>query len=505
MKKVAIVGAGLSGLAAGIYLASEGVEAEIFELSPSAGGVCRAWIRKGYRFDGCIQWMTGVLKSDPAYALYSQVGALAEDTEIYRPGAQALEIDGALLNVPMELDAFRAFMTALSKEDVPATEALCADIETMTHAMLLPGPSAGLTGMLDRLRGGRGCQALWCKTAGKTVEAYAAGFRSERIRKILTRLAPEKYSAYALISMLGTRMSGNAGYPLGGACGVVGRMTEKFEKLGGKLRLGVKAEEILTAGGEARGLRVTGTSFLADGVIATGGEIQGRREGGTLFPADGVIAACDAHETLTSLLGGRYEHRQLSRLLHSGPLFEPLAVVSFGLRGRFDIPYSLTCGCPEGIGVAPGVKRYGCVIRSFDFDPSAAPAGCSSFTVTLHTPLDYWRKLRDSNPESYRLQKELLADQLAAKIDRRYPGFRDAIEIVDVATPATFYRLTNAYRGSLEGFAPTPEALKTPIKKTLAGLKRFYLCSQWMAAGSGIGGAIAGGCDAARRMLRELR
>ena len=220
--------------------------------------------------------------------------------------------------------------------------------------------------------------------------------------------------------------------------------------------------------------------------------------------ADGIIAACGAHETLFGLLGGRYEHQPLCRLLRSGPLFEPMAAVSFGLCGKFDIPYMQTCQCPEGLGVAPGVRRYGFTLRSFDFDPSAAPPGCSSVMAALHVPLDYWNKLRETKPASYRLQKELLADQLAAKIDARYPGFKDAIEIVDVATPATFMRLANPYKGSLEGFAPTPEVFRMPVRKTLAGLRRLYLCSQWTSAGGGIGAAIAGGREAARRMLREL-
>ena len=87
----------------------------------------------------------------------------------------------------------------------------------------------------------------------------------------------------------------------------------------------------------------------------------------------------------------------------------------------------------------------------------------------FETPMEYWRKLRDGNPVSYRLQKELLAEHVASKIEKRYPGFRDAVEIVDVATPATYARLTNVYRGSFEGFAPTPAVLRTPVKKHCTG------------------------------------
>jgi phytoene dehydrogenase-like protein len=122
----------------------------------------------------------------------------------------------------------------------------------------------------------------------------------------------------------------------------------------------------------------------------------------------------------------------------------------------------------------------------------------------FETPLDYWKKLRERNPGSYKLQKEMLAELVSSKIDRRFPGFKDAIEVVDVATPATYARMTNVYRGSYEGFAPTPEVLRTRIPKTLPGLKRFCLCGQWTSPGGGIGAALAGGKEAARRILRDI-
>jgi phytoene dehydrogenase-like protein len=82
-KKVAIIGAGLAGLSAGIYLQKSGVTTEIFELAPWAGGVCTAWVRQGYRFDGCIHWMVGTKPGTSIHKLYLEVGALTPDTQIY--------------------------------------------------------------------------------------------------------------------------------------------------------------------------------------------------------------------------------------------------------------------------------------------------------------------------------------------------------------------------------------------------------------------------------------
>lgn len=82
-KKVNIIGAGPTDLSTRIYLQQNGIDTEIFELSGWAGGVCTAWVRNGYRFDGFIHWMVGTKSGDEFNKLYREVGALEENTVIY--------------------------------------------------------------------------------------------------------------------------------------------------------------------------------------------------------------------------------------------------------------------------------------------------------------------------------------------------------------------------------------------------------------------------------------
>lgn len=481
-KKVNIIGAGLAGLSAGICLQQEGIETELFELAPWAGGMCTAWFRKGYRFDGCIHWMVGTRKGDPIYNLYKEVGALTDDTIIYNTANIQIEIDGRVYDVPMDLKGFKTFLISLSEQDNAAIEAFCKDIGVMMRSKMMIGAPSNLSEVFDMLKSGRGFLRLSGKYLNKTVGTYAAVYKSGIIRKLLTQLMPAGFSAIALVMMLGTRMANNAGYPMGGASDVILRMEQKYKALGGKISLNSRVDEIIVMGGEAKGVRSKGIDY----------------------PSDGVVAACDAYDTLEKMLGGKYNHPQLEEMLKSAPLFEPLAIVSFGLNKKLGIPFSVTYECTEGITVAPGVKQYGYNLRAFDFDTSAAPPDGSSVMAMFEAPLDYWEKLRNENPESYRLQKEQLAEEVASLIEARYPGFKDAVCIVDVATPATYKRLTNVYKGSFEGFAPTPSALKMRIKKTIPGLKRFCICGQWTTAGGGICTAIADGKTAAKLIKKEI-
>ena len=66
-RKIIIIGAGIAGLSAGSYLQMSGYDTEIFELHNTPGGLCTAWKRNGYTFDGCIHSIGGL---NPKYKLY---------------------------------------------------------------------------------------------------------------------------------------------------------------------------------------------------------------------------------------------------------------------------------------------------------------------------------------------------------------------------------------------------------------------------------------------------
>jgi phytoene desaturase len=482
-KKVNIIGAGLAGISTGIYLAQQGFDTEIFELAPWAGGQCTAWNRSGYRFDGCIHWMVGTRKGDPVYKLYLETGALDESTEIYNAPSIRTEINGVMFDIPLEIEKFKALLLKYAKGDEDKINAVIKDVETMMHSKLPMGMPGSLAEVIDMMLHSRGFLSLVKKHGTKTGEEYLQGIQSDMVRQILYRLMPPEFSAVGLIMMLGTRMSGNAGYPMGGASEVMRRMAEKYKALGGKITFNARVDEIVVENGAAKGVRVKGK----------------------LYPADCVVAACDAWDTLKNMLGGKYAHPQLDTLLKDAPLFDPLALVSFGLDKRFDIPFAVTYELPEGIEVAPGAMSHSLSLRSFDFDKTAAPKGCSSVMAMLGAPLDYWQNLRNTDPTEYKKQKQLLADRVAEVLEKRIPGIKSTIRVTDVSTPATYMRLTNVYKASYEGFAPIPANMKQTIKKTVPGLSNFYLCGQWTTAGGGICTAVYDGKTVARKIAKELK
>lgn len=482
-KKVAIVGAGLAGLSAGIYLQKNGIGSEIFELADWPGGVCTSWVRQGYRFDGCIHWMVGTKPGDSINNYYLEVGALTQETQIYNPDFVQIEIDGKLFNVPLRLEPFKEFLLEIAPEDKEALLPFLRDLDSISRSKMPAKNPDNFSDALKMMKESWGYISAMGKTVKFPISQFLDRFKNPTLKKLFLSLMPGDFSLSALYMMLGTRLGENAGYPIGGSLALIKRMVANYEGLGGKIHLRSKVEKINVENGKTVGIQVLGKSL----------------------PFDGVIAAGDGYDLLYRLLDGKYDHPQLTTMLKSSPVFTPLCIVSIGLDRKFDIPYSVDYQIPEGLQVTPDYSAHGFNLRSFDFDPEAAPSGCSSVMAMFESPLDFWQQLRSEDYVQYKEKKSQLAKDLISKINDRIPGFASAVKVVDVSTPATYSRVANLYKASFEGFLPTPVAIKTRFSQTIPGINNLAICGQWVTAGGGICTAITTAKDAVAKMVKELK
>ena len=81
-KKVYVIGAGVSGLSAGIYAARCGFDVTILEQHFTFGGLSTSWSRKGYFFEGGMHWLTGSGEDQPLNKVWKQLGALQENNPV---------------------------------------------------------------------------------------------------------------------------------------------------------------------------------------------------------------------------------------------------------------------------------------------------------------------------------------------------------------------------------------------------------------------------------------
>jgi phytoene dehydrogenase-like protein len=117
-----------------------------------------------------------------------------------------------------------------------------------------------------------------------------------------------------------------------------------------------------------------------------------------------------------------------------------------------------------------------------NYDATLAPPGKTTVILTLDSDFDFWKSLR-SDIGRYKEEKMRTAETLIAILEKRFPGFADQVEMMDVATPMTFERYTGNWKGHYQAFMPTPQILSKSASKTLPGLNRFYMAGQWVSFG----------------------
>ena len=117
----------------------------------------------------------------------------------------------------------------------------------------------------------------------------------------------------------------------------------------------------------------------------------------------------------------------------------------------------------------------------------------ADIVVSAADGFDTIYNMRENDRAKYKEEKQKIADRLIQELEKKIGNIKDKVEVIDVATPATFNRYTNNWRGSYEGWLPGPGALMVTIKKELPGLNNLYMIGQWVEPGGGLPNTIRSG------------
>ena len=470
-KKVIIIGAGIAGLSAGCYARMNDYEAEIFEMHDKAGGLCTSWKRKQYTIDGCLDWLTGSREGSSFYKLWQELGAVQGrriiDHEVF---FRFKGSEGRSLIIYCDADKLECHLKELSPQDSDIIELLCRLIRKFTKFQMpidkayelynLWDITKLIVKMLPFSRDVNFCNSI-------TIGEFSNRFKDPMLRELFPKILWEKdLSLLSLVVTLAGLHARESGFPEGGSLEFAHAIENRCLDLGGKIHFKSKVDKIMTEEGKAIGI------FLADGT-----EVRG----------DYVISAADLYTTLYHMLDGKYIDPMHQELFTSCKLIPSMVQVSFGVN----MDLSSQPGCIGEFFKPEVIKddRFDWImVKNYCFDPTLAPKGksvvVSGFTID---DFSYWEKLA-ADPGKYRAEKDRIAKEFADELDFKYPGFKSAIEVVDVATPMTYVRYTGNWKGTFMTWIISPDKVKQfrTIKKTVPGLDNFWLSGMWVQPPGGV-------------------
>jgi phytoene dehydrogenase-like protein len=477
--RLLIIGGGLAGMSAGCHALESGFKVTIVEHNLALGGVCTAWQRGPYVIDGCIHWLTGGAFS----RLYAELGIfdnvpvrVLERWFYYEDGKTGLRV-----GIDRNLDATFAALCDAAPEDSAELERLrraAADLgalEPPLHAPELMTLRDGMRMAWD-MRDKLGSLVHLRKSVGEWVEE---NIQSPALARLFLRMLPPEAPALFLAMTLGYLERGQLSRPVGGTAAFRAALEKRYRLLGGHALLHSTVDEILVESGGATGVR------LADG---------------TMLEADAVISTASSPETVLRLLGGRYDAAATRERLAKWKLFDPITLVSYGVEQPYADKPSLWLLNGITPFEAAGRTHESLYLRVCNDDASFAPPGHSVVQAMLPTDYVHWATLGSK----YTHEKDAVASTLLQVLAPFFPGIEDAVRVIDVATPLSYWSLARSWRGAYEGWMPTTDSFFSHVEKKLHGLSRFYLAGQWVEPGGGVPMAVMSGRQAAELLCAEF-
>lgn len=492
VKRAAVIGAGIGGLALAIRLQSAGVDTTVLEARDKPGGCAYYWERDGFVFDAGPTMLT---VPDSFRALWRISGHdMAEDVTLLpvNPFYRLSWPDGTQLDYSNDIARLGAEIAQLNPEDVDGYHRFLAYSEAAyreAYEKLAVVPAGNIGDMLRAVPG------LARQQAWRSVYSIVARYvKNEKLREALsfnTLLAggnPMRTSAlYALIHKL--EHDGGIWFPKGGANRLVAGMVRHFERLGGVVRLGDPVTAIDTLGD-----RVTGV----------------RTAGGFDIEVDAVASNADVVHSYRNLLRtSRSAQRTAGRIERKA--FSPSCfVVHFGVRGSFpDIPHHMMLFGPRYRELMTDIFDHGVLSQDMAIylhhpsatDPSVAPEGHSTFYALAHVP--HLGKF----PADWAQVGPVLEKRILAEVARRaIPDLEDRIVTKFHYAPSDFAHDLHAHLGSAFSLEPRlPQSGWLRVHNCDDAISNLFFVGAGTHPGAGIPGVIASARATAGLMLGETR
>ena len=464
---VAVVGAGLGGLAAACVSAARGHAVTVYDKNPWLGGKAAVLSEAGFRFDmgPTILTVPRVLER-----VFAEAGRNINDYLDLRrldPQWGCFFADGSRIDLQADVGAMGAAMDAFT--GVPGTgagyarfQAKASRLHDVSERFFFWRAVQDLFDTID-VRANmnpdtlRDVLALRMGTSvAGTIRAHVPDARlAQMLDHFVQYVGSSPYGAPAVLCAIAhMQVADGVWYPIGGTRAVVEALTKLAGELGVSLRPGSAVEGLAIEDQPSKRDAGKGTGKGMDGRGKPRRRVTGVRVDGRLERFDAVISNMDAVRTYRELVGGpvgaRYRRKPFEPACSGVVLYLGLSqryehlrhhdfVFSADPKAEFDAIYKR--GEP-----APDPTCY--LAAPAATDPAVAPPGGEALYVLVHTP--YLRPHHDWT-RMFPGYRQVILDKL-----KRTAGLHDIEERITFErhlTPHDIHTRYNVLDGAIYGLA----------------------------------------------------
>ncbi len=453
---VAIIGAGISGLIAGNYLARSGLKVFIAEQHYAVGGCCSFFKRKGFTFE-CGAHSLGSCRNPDGY-LYKIFNELG----IY----DALDIKRAECSDTLISDKYTINFSDNAYQMANSLAYEFKQYKDQIHSFFKEVEGFGAKTFLQ----------YYLRYKSMTFDTFLSKyFDNVELKEILSiflgnvGVASNQISAITVLALYREFVLDGGYYVEGGMKKLGDVLKRNFERNGGVVSLKDKTIKINLKNGCASG-------------------VETERSGA--IKSKYVISTASIKQTFLQLINEELmPNNFICKIKNSKPSVSAL-VLYLGLKGRTikDLKWGRT------VWYIPNLNPNEVYGKVFDgqcdenieamlmgfpskYDESLTPHECESLMCILSAPYksdDFWY----TNKAKYR-------EAIINRVSMLIPNIKDRMEVCELATPPTISKFTLNDSGAIYGLASTPDQIDIDYMPLKTPAKNLFLSSHWRTQGYG--------------------
>ncbi|MDD5040647.1 MAG: NAD(P)/FAD-dependent oxidoreductase [Patescibacteria group bacterium] len=449
---VIVIGGGIGGLMAGCYLAKAGRKVLLLEKEKNIGGCCVSFTRKNFNFDAGAHSLGTFRASGVMRNIFEELG-LFDLVQLKKPKTTD-QIVASDFEFKLPTDTQQALISLI--RTFPKEEAsLCKFFELF---------------LIDKYLALRGAIKAKVQSFSELLDTYFNDEKLKAIFEVFTAnlgMPPNNVSALVAVLLLKEYIFDGGYCVLGGMQNFVNAVARIYETKGGVLINSCEVDEIMMKDNAAVGVLT---------------------KCGKTFKSKYVISSADAHHTFSDLVKKNCKEKSTSkRLVPSESGF----VVYLGLKKHVSRQFNSL-----NVWMTKSLDRKS-LFNSWSYDglvnlnlllctmPTIADntlCASDNDVIRILAPAKY------ASPNKWRLIKKNVCSDILEIVSKKIPGIHDIIDVLELATPATFFEYTYNRCGALFGLAATPVQCARNVFPQKTSIDGLYLSGHWATTGVGQSG-----------------
>lgn len=490
--EVVVVGGGIGGLTVAALLAARGVDVCLLERQSRVGGCVSSFEKFGYSFEqgyGLYNaWQPGEIHDQ----VFSELPVASPETHLLESGYVVRLPDQSEVTLTtnlerLEEDLRRVFpecpseAIAFYRNLVPVAGAL-RRVLARTPDLLTKSTSKQAYALLREGRvGAEILRSLRQTTAEKlgTVSSRFRSFVDAQLQALAQATSGEVAYLHAALTLT-TPLNGLFGIR-GGAATLAERLAESVTKSGGKVRLDTPVLRLsYDSAGQARGVDLL--------------------SGETVTASRAIISNLTIWDTYGKLIGLNRTPPEIRQQLKS---LDGWGAYLLFLGMDADAAAPLTSTHVLNLTEWPAEDRYDPETNHLMFAAAPAwdrraPEGKRAVTVHAFTAAQDWFTFHTDASEE-EAKDQLMLEECWARLHKAMPELGSNIEVIDTATPRTFYELTRRRLGAVGGAIPSASTRFPETQNYLTSNPQVFLISDTTTSGG-----LSGLTQAAKALANHL-